>query len=238
LIDVHEQQGSAMRPNFTFGPLDSVTQYLLYLSIVVIGVLLPLLLQKWREHRDNAARVEQTLAAIAGEIQGNRERVQVSLASLSTFITLLEQERAFLETQWRALLERPNVDGEKIEPNVVVRDGDASVTYSALQSTAWEVAVVANVLSLLPRELLMSLTSLYRGQSAYEEARTMAVSLSVRLNIHSLPIDLNSRSALESRLELTTHLFSAIQYLSGSLRRMEELFTKATDAISKHEQNK
>jgi hypothetical protein len=151
---------------------------------------------------------------------------------------LLEEERAFLEAQWRALLERSNVEGEKIEPNVVVREGDASVTYSALQSTAWEVAVVANVLRLFPRELLTSLTSLYRGQSAYEEARMIAVSLSVRSNIHSLPIDLNSRTALEARLELTTHLLSAIQYLSGSLRRMEELFTQAADAIRQHEQKK
>ncbi|MGL4232145.1 MAG: hypothetical protein ACRCWJ_12340, partial [Casimicrobium sp.] len=108
-----------MRPNFTFGPLDSVTQYLLYLSIVVIGVLLPLLLQKWREHRDNAERVKQTLIAIAGEIQINRERAQVSLSSLSTFTEMLAGERAFLEAQWRALLERMNVADAKIESNVV-----------------------------------------------------------------------------------------------------------------------
>jgi hypothetical protein len=227
-----------MRPNFTFGPLDSVTQYLLYLSIVVIGVLLPLLLQKWREHRDNAARVEQTLAAIAGEIEGNRERARQSLSSLSTFSALLEEERAFLEAQWRALLERVNVEGEKIVANVVVREGDATVSYSALQNTAWEVAVVANVLHLLPRELLTSLTLLYRGQSAYEEARMIAVSLSVRSNIHSLPIDLSSRTALEARLELTMHLLSAIDYVSGSLRRLEELFAQAADAIRKYEQNK
>ncbi len=226
-----------MRPNFTFGPLDSVTQYLLYLSIVVIGVLLPLLLQKWREHRDNAERVKQTLIAIAGEIQVNRERAQVSLSSLSTFTEMLTGERVFLEAQWRALLERMKVEDAKIESNVVVREGDATVTYSALQSTAWEVALVSNVLSLLPRELLMSLTSLYRGQSAYEEARNIAVALSVQSNIHSLPIDLNSRTALESRLELTTHLHSAIQYLSGSLRRMEELYANAAEAIRKHEQS-
>ena len=28
-----------MRPNLALGPIDSVTQYLLYLSIVVLGVL-------------------------------------------------------------------------------------------------------------------------------------------------------------------------------------------------------
>jgi hypothetical protein len=225
-----------MRPNFTFGPLDSVTQYLLYLSIVVIGVLLPLLLQKWRERRDNADRVKQTLVALAGEIQFNRERAQRSLASLATFTALLDGERAFLESQWRALLERMNVENEKIAANVVVREGDAAVTYSALQSTAWEVALVSNVLSLLPRELLMTLTSLYRGQSAYEEARSIAVSLSVQSNILSLPVDLSSRTALESRLELITHLRSAIEYLSGSLLRMEELYVTATEAIQKHEQ--
>ena len=34
-----------MRPNLALGPNDSVTQYLLYLSSVVLGVLLPLLVQ-------------------------------------------------------------------------------------------------------------------------------------------------------------------------------------------------
>jgi len=40
-----------MRPNLALGPIDGVVQYLVYLSIVVLGVLLPLLIQKWRQRR-------------------------------------------------------------------------------------------------------------------------------------------------------------------------------------------
>ena len=44
-----------MRPNLALGPIDSVAQYLLYVSIVVLGVLLPILVQKWRQRRMDAA---------------------------------------------------------------------------------------------------------------------------------------------------------------------------------------
>jgi hypothetical protein len=222
-----------MRPNFTFGPLDSVGQYLLYLSIVVVGVLLPLLLQKWREHRDNAERVDKTLSLIAAEIEVNLDRGQKSLITLNAFSELLRTERLFLETQWRSLV--GNIDDKNAanKSQVVVREGEGTVMYAALQRTAWDVACVTNVLSLLPSSVLMSLTSLYRGQTAYEEARSIAVSLSVRSNVHSLPIDLSSRTALEARLELTTHLASAVDYVVGSLKQLETLFISAAETCSK-----
>ncbi len=53
-----------MRPNLAFGPIDSVEQYLVYLSIVVLGVLLPLLVRKWRQRREHARLLAQTLTAL------------------------------------------------------------------------------------------------------------------------------------------------------------------------------
>ena len=73
-----------MRPNLALGPIDSVTQYLLYLSIVVLGVLLPLLLNKWRTRREKQQLLERTLKALTAETTANRKRVLSSRACKPT----------------------------------------------------------------------------------------------------------------------------------------------------------
>jgi len=77
-----------MRPNLALGPIDSVTQYLLYFSIVVLGVLLPLLANKWRTRREQAALLARTLLALQSEVAANRRR---AVSSRETLVHLRDQ---------------------------------------------------------------------------------------------------------------------------------------------------
>ena len=67
-----------MRPNLAFGPIDSVTQYLLYLSVVVFGILLPLAIQKWIKARHEKQLLASTRIAVSDEIRANLKKVRES----------------------------------------------------------------------------------------------------------------------------------------------------------------
>jgi hypothetical protein len=220
-----------MRPNFTFGPLDSIAQYLLYLSIVVLGVVLPFLLQKWRERRSERSLLEVTIDSLNAEINFNRERATKSLETLTTFLQLLHSERDFFLDKWKALVTSEKADAVGTSAVIVDRDSTASVNFSVLQTTAWDVAREAGALRLLPREKLVALTLLYRGHVGYEQARNLAMTMGVRSNIMSLPIDVSSRAAVEARLDLIVHVKSSVAALSGSLIQMNKLFDDAQRAL-------
>jgi hypothetical protein len=222
-----------MRPNFTFGPLDSIVQYLLYLSIVVLGVVLPFLLQKWRERRNESALVAQTVEAVSAEIDFNRERAKKSLETLTAFQQLLDVEREYYLEKWTSLVTAGNVDAARAQSEIVDRDSTTAVSFSVMQTTAWDVARDAGALRLLPRDTLVALTLLYRGHVGYEQARNLAMTMGVRSNIMSLPIDVSSRTALESRLELIVHVKSAVDALCGSLAHMNTLFDDAQRALKR-----
>ncbi len=221
-----------MRPNFTFGPLDSVSQYLLYLSIVVLGVILPFLLQKWHERRRNAELAAQTCAALRSEIEANRKRANKSLTMLRGFKELLVEEKLFLDEHWRRVIADDAAGLSTSSPNIVHRETTAMVSYPVMQTTAWEVARHADALRLLPRETLTALTLLYRGHTAYDEARSMALAISVRSNAMDLPIDLSARCALESRMELIAHLLSSNEFLCNSLEQLDQLFEEGLKSLA------
>jgi hypothetical protein len=220
-----------MRPNFTFGPIDSIVQYLLYLSIVVLGVVLPFLLQKWRERRSERALVDETIESVGAEIDFNRERAKKSLETLAAFQQVLESERDYFLQKWSALVTAKESDSAVPRTEIVDRDSNTAVNFSVMQTTAWDVAREAGALRLLPREKLIALTLLYRGHVGYEQARNLAMTLGVRSNIMSLPIDVSSRASLEARLELIVHVKSAVEALSGSLVQINKLFDDAQQAL-------
>jgi hypothetical protein len=221
-----------MRPNFTFGPIDSVVQYLLYLSIVVLGVVLPFLLQKWREHKNEKELVEQTIDALNSEINLNRDRAKKSHESLKVFGQLLAGEEQYFLEKWKTVIASRGVEHATNTAEIIDRDSTNTVNFAVLQTTAWEVARHAGALRLLPREMLVALTLLYRGHTGYEEARTLAMTMGVRSNVMSLPIDVSCKEALESRLDLIVHVKSSVEALCGSLERMNQLFDDAQKALN------
>lgn len=198
-----------MKPNLAFGPIDSVTQYLLYLSVVVLGVLLPFLLQKWRTHRENKQLLQRTLVDLAEELRANRRRVSNSRETY---------ERALTNVQ--ALLDHYTARAESLlrgEPAsaALPPDGDVSLSLPLTARVAWDVARLAGGLALVPRDELAPHAKAFQLQELWERDRALLLKLAMQLETLDLPADLADRQLLDTRLTLLTRARATLRYHVG-----------------------
>lgn len=199
-----------MRPNLALGPIDSVTQYLLYLSIVVLGVLLPLLLNKWRTRREKQQLLERTLKALNAEIVANRKRV---LSSRETLVPLLERL-----TQYRAhrlALRKHLHDAKNPAPAEAPPDATWDVNVPLITRTAWDVARLADALVLLPEEQLKAYTRVFHIQEVFERDRAALLAVLMQLELLDLPADIKRPETLDAQLQTLTVAVATIRYQVG-----------------------
>jgi hypothetical protein len=200
-----------MRPNLTFGPIDSLTQYLLYLSIVVLGVVLPLLVQKWRVRRERAQLLARTVTALDEELRANRRRV---VGSRATFVNL----KAVLELQllhYRALRDRVLRDGAAATGLVPAEDGNNDMNVPLITSTAWDVARLATALPLLPTHRLSAYTRAYEMQRLFARDRSMLMDTAMQAEVLQLPAQLSQLPVIDERLKSLTLAHNVFRYHIG-----------------------
>lgn len=185
-----------MRPNLALGPIDSVAQYLLYVSIVVLGVLLPILVQKWRQRRQNAALVQRTLAALAEENRNNRRKLAKSRESFTELARLFDEQYRYYETLWHRL-GTPDAGSPAPPPPELA---DVTLALPALTRTAWDVAHVSNALALLPAERLARFTRAYHLQSLLADDLSSQLRVVAQAEALGAPLDLGVRRNVEARL--------------------------------------
>jgi hypothetical protein len=92
-----------VRPNRAFGPIDSLTQYLLYLSVVILGIAVPILIQTWRQKRTDSKLATATLDAIRSELEFNREHLLVSHKHFTELRRSLDVECEGYVELWKSL---------------------------------------------------------------------------------------------------------------------------------------
>jgi len=197
-----------MRPNFALGPIDSVSQYLIYVSIVVLGVLLPVLLQKWRQRRQDALLVQRTLAALRDEITGNRRKLATSRDSFVGLAAVFDEQYRHYEGLWHRLGENAAADLEPRPPE----SPDVTVTLPALLKTAWDVAHVSNALALLPRERLVPFTRAYYLQDALADNQSVQRHVAIESEALDIPLDLRHRPNVEARLQALAYARAAVRH--------------------------
>jgi hypothetical protein len=185
-----------MRPNLALGPIDSVAQYLLYVSIVVLGVLLPILVQKWRQRRQDAALVRRTLDALAEENRSNRSKLAKSRASFAELARLFEEQYRYYEALWHRLGASGAGDPAPGPPEF----GDVTLRLPSLTRTAWDVAHVSNALALLPAERLAPFTRAYYLQGVLADDLSSPLNVVTQAEALAAPIDLADRRNVEARL--------------------------------------
>jgi hypothetical protein len=214
-----------MRPNFALGPIDSVTQYLLYLSIVVLGVLLPLLLNKWRTRREQRALLERTLKAMNAEIAANRKRV---LSSHETLVRLREQLEVYRRHRLALSKRLRNAD----EPLPVAPPDDASwdVNVPLVTRTAWDVARLADALALLPEERLNAYTRVFHIQEVFERDRTALLAVLMQLELLELPADIARPESVDAQLQTLTVALATVRYHVGLAEGMIAAYDAALPA--------
>jgi hypothetical protein len=187
-----------MRPNLALGPIDSIAQYLLYVSIVVLGVVLPILVQKWRQRRQDAALARRTGDALRDELATNRRRLAKTRDSFRTLESTFESAFRHHERLWHHL--GPGAaDGAAPEP---FERPEIAFPLPVLPQTAWDVAHVSNALALVPPELLVRFTRAYSLQRLLGESLSLQMDVAARSAALDAPTDLADRANVASRLQV------------------------------------
>lgn len=210
-----------MRPNLAFGPIDSIAQYLLYLSVVVLGVLLPLLLNKWRTRREEKRLLARTLAALADEVGANRRRVVKSHQSFVEVLAVLEQAHA------RYLERRTRLSDGAGEVGPEPREAGLGVNLALTTRVSWDVARHANALVLIGDEQLQRFTRAYQMQELFERDRNLLLELVMQLEVLDLPADLSRLEVVDERLALLTRGRTVLRYHVGLTQGMIDCYDEA-----------
>lgn len=214
-----------MRPNLAFGPIDGVGQYLLYLSVVVLGVLLPLLAARWKKRRDDRALAARTLAALKAEIGDNRRRVEGAVGSFARMIEMCERWHAFYVERLPRLAE-PGLD--MTPPEV---QGPLGLTLAAVPGTAWEAARLSQALPLLDPGVLRAYTRAYYLQSLYENDRGFALRTAFEAEWLDVPIGAEDRAAVLERMRWLKAASSTLRYQQTLLESMRAAYDEALAAV-------
>jgi len=138
-----------LRPNLAFGPIDSITQYLLYLSVVAIGILVPLAIQKFLQRRKERSMVDFATTNLATELRDNLEMLSKAHLTFERLQQRLSDEIAWYEATWDRIQagERSN-DQPPLEVSPII--------YPIAKTTAREMAKLSNTLALIPAQRLSS----------------------------------------------------------------------------------
>lgn len=185
-----------MRPNLALGPIDSVAQYLLYVSIVVLGVLLPILVQRWRQRRQDAALVRRTLDALAEESRSNRRRLAKSRESFADLARLFEAQYEYYKVLWQRLGKPDAGDPPPPSPEL----DEIALVLPSLTRTAWDVAHVSHALALLPADALARFTRAYYLQGVLADNLSSPLNVITQAEALEAPLDLADRRNVEARL--------------------------------------
>jgi hypothetical protein len=213
-----------VRPNLAFGPIDSVAQYLLYLSVVVLGVLLPLLANKWRTRREERRLLARTLAALLEETRGNRRRIAASLDSLRTALALVEEAKSwYLERRSEVAAGRSGADAPP-QP-----EGNVGISLALITRVAWDVAHHARALPLMPDDRLLQFTRAYQLQDLYLRDRAMLLDLIQQIEVLGLPADLSRTEVLDARLAVLARALLVLRYHVGLAEGMVECYDGALE---------
>lgn len=211
-----------MRPNLAFGPIDSIAQYLLYLSVVVLGVLLPMLANKWRTRREQAALLARTLVALKAEVAANRRRV---VSSRETLVKLRDQLDVLRE--YRLALRRRLDDPSLPLPTEPPEDSDWGVNVPMVTRTAWDVAQLSGALPLMAEAQLNAYTRVYQMQSLFDRDRSALLDTLMRIEELSLPAEVHRHESLDAQLRLLVVALATVRYQVG----LSEGMIAAFDAI-------
>lgn len=209
-----------MRPNLAFGPIDGLAQYLLYVSVVVLGVLLPLVLNAWRTRRDERRLAARTVAALEEEMRDNLRRFRGSQQGWSDMLAALGGRRVELEQRIERA-RRPaggEVDGEAAAADAaepIPAEPEVRLNLPLTQAIAWEVARLSDALRLLPPARLAAFTRAYRLQEVWERDRAILLEVALVAGGRSRPPRDADMATLLHRLDEVQRWIATVTYHVG-----------------------
>jgi hypothetical protein len=198
-------------------------QYLLYLSVVVFGILLPLAIQKWIKARHDKQLLATTRTALSDEVKVNLKRVQKSRDSFMALAALLDAEINQYKAIWEGQATEATRSGKPATPATT----DSPVTYATTTQTAWDIAHIRQALPLLSAPELAAYARAYQLQLALEQNRSTFLAVAMRANSLEGPADLTSLQNIERRIELLLELQAMSRHHAGLTQALADAYEEA-----------
>jgi hypothetical protein len=201
-----------------------LTQYLLYLSIVALGILVPLVVQRVLKTRSERSLVGRTLRSLNSETTANRDRLAASLGSLEELSTALGAEVD------RYIRLRNHAANGTLEAETSAPAAELHVSYAMTTRTAWDTAVLAQALPLLPSADLLRYTKIYRLQQIFDDSRTFFLEAAMKTNWLDAPFDHRSLEAVDRRIECLLVLRASLHHVTDLAKSLLQAYD-GTDAL-------
>jgi hypothetical protein len=150
------------------GKVHSIKEYLIHLSMVVLGILIALGLEQWRESRHHASLAAQATRDIKLEIESNQGLLRKVIPKFEKALPIVS---AIADAQKAAIKAFEAKAGPVPEP----KDDDLDLASPSLQSTAWEVATISQATNYMPREDLVKFSRVYTAQKFIMQAQLAMV---------------------------------------------------------------
>jgi hypothetical protein len=185
---------------------------LLEASLIVLSVLLALVLNAWREDRQQAERVEVALQSVRAELRENLQSMERARANHRAMQDALKTYAARGESP----------------PKSIYLGGIFSP--ALVHSAAWESARETGATATFPYELMLALSRLYGEQARYQAlGATLVEDLMVQIRRDGVEVVLRDSSA--SFIPLQEDFANREQRLAEAYERaLDELETQAAAA--------
>jgi len=192
------------------GPIRSIREYLVHLSMVVLGILIALGLEQWREASHNRAVAQRALDDMLTEMRDNRAQVAKADAELKELLAFVQKG---LDLQKQAIEARRTHSKAPAQPE---REAHVFET-PTLSTAAWDNALAMQALGRIDFEMERRLARIYSEQRDVKEAQRSFSSVATHL-------DTMAGRALNDTPERMIEAYGGVQEVATWMLTLDESY--------------
>jgi Mg2+ and Co2+ transporter CorA len=205
------------------GAIHSFRDYLVHLSMVVIGILIALSLESGLEKHHAHQLATRAVRDMLGEIRANRVQIETSVPALERaqgeLQRLLEAQRKAIEAQRHR--EPP--------PSEVPVQSNATA-FPLLSSAAWDSALAMQAIGQINVDTAEALARIYSNQSEVKDLQKTFLAVAFHFETFAGRPASDTAERMVDRLGALQELSATLQNLLGGYRDLLKLYATTTQA--------
>ncbi len=202
------------------GPIRSIREYLVHLSMVVLGILIALGLEQWREASHSHAIAQRALDDMLTEMRDNRAQVATALAEL---VQLLPYVQGLLDLQRQAIEARRTHAKPPAEPQL----SSHGVDWPTFSTAAWDNALAMQALGRIDFETERKLARVYSRQRDVKEGQSTFSTVATHFDTMSGRQLNDTPERMIERLGALQEVATWMGRLEGSYRQLLKEYDEA-----------